>query len=302
MATILIIDNDGAHRAKLKRALAKAGLFDRIVEARDRQQGFEELHAAPIDVVLCAIEFRDLDADRLFRAKASSPGGATVAFLFITDTADKKCKARLLEAGACDALDKPVHYPELIARLKLHLAVKWLRDELLRKNEALERLSTTDELTGLRNRRFLMESLSREFMRARRFRTPLTALMFDIDHFKQVNDQFGHAAGDAVLRGVANLFLRQTRATDTVGRYGGEEIVVILTQTGIGGGRAYGEICRANVAETPFSIPGSKPIGVTISAGVATFTPRMKTPADLLAAADEAVYRAKANGRNRVEG
>jgi two-component system cell cycle response regulator len=301
MATILIIDDQSSHRAKLKRALAKAGLFDRILEARDPEQGFEALHASPIDVVLCAVEVRDLDADQLFRAKATSPGGATVAFLFITDSADTECKARLLEAGACDAIDRPLYFPELIARLKQHLAVKWLRDELLRKNEALERLSTTDELTGLRNRRFLMESLSREFMRARRFRTPLTALMFDIDHFKQVNDQFGHQAGDAVLRGVAGLFLTQTRSTDTVGRYGGEEIVVILTQTGIGGGRAYGEICRANVEETPFVIPGSKPITVTISAGVATFTPKMKTPADLLAAADEAVYRAKASGRNRVE-
>ena len=302
MATILIVDNQTTHRAKLKRALAKAGLFDRILEARDTEQGFEQLHAQSIDVVLCAIEIRDLDADRLFRAKASSPGGATVAFLFVTDSADQKCKARLLEAGACDAVDKPVHVPELIARLKQHLAVKWLRDELLRKNEALERLSTTDELTGLRNRRFLMESLSREFMRARRFRTPLTTLMFDIDHFKQINDRYGHPAGDAVLRSVANLFLRQTRATDTVGRYGGEEIVVILTQTGIGGGRAYGEICRASIADASFPIPGEKPIHATISAGVASFTPKMKTPADLLAAADAAVYRAKANGRNRIEG
>jgi PleD family two-component response regulator len=115
MATLLIIDDQSTHRTKLKRALTRAGLFDRIVEARDPQQGFEQLHATPIDVVLCAIEIGDLDADRLFRAKAASPGGATVAFVFITDSDDKKCKARLLEAGACDAVDKPVHVPELIA-------------------------------------------------------------------------------------------------------------------------------------------------------------------------------------------
>jgi diguanylate cyclase (GGDEF)-like protein len=274
MATILIADDSAAQRTELRKVLRGEGLFDRIELATDPDEAFAKLHAEPVDVVLCGLDIPDLDADRLFRAKASSPGGATTAFVFLTG-ADRERRARLLEAGACDAIEKPVHPAELMARLRLHLTVKWLRDELLKKNEALERLSTIDELTGLRNRRYLMESVSNEFQRARRFRTPLTLMMLDLDHFKKVNDTYGHPAGDAVLRGVSELLIGQTRATDVVGRYGGEEIMVLLTQTGIGGARAYAEICRRRIAAAPFEIPDGDPIAVTISIGVAAYSHRM---------------------------
>ncbi|UCE85744.1 MAG: diguanylate cyclase [Deltaproteobacteria bacterium] len=302
MATILIVDDALRDRVELRKVLARAGLFDRIVEAGDADQGLRRLHEEAIDVVLCGLEIPDLDADKLFRAKDSSPGGSTTAFVFLTRSAGPDFRALLLEAGAADAIDKPYHPAELVARLRLHLTVKWLRDELLNKNQALERLSTVDELTGLRNRRFLMEALSTEFKRARRFRTPLTLLMLDIDHFKQVNDKLGHQAGDEVLKGVAKLLQGQTRATDVVGRYGGEEIMVVLTQTGIGGARAYGEICRRAVESTPFDISDGDPVHITISVGVAAYNHRTKVPGDLVSNVDEALYRAKRNGRNRVEG
>jgi diguanylate cyclase (GGDEF)-like protein len=302
MATILIIDDSLRDRVQLRKVLSRAGLFERIVEAGDADEGLRRLYEAPIDVVLCGIEIPGLDGDRLFRAKDASPGGSTTAFVFLIDSRDPARKARLLEAGAADAIDKPFHPDELMARLRLHLTVKWLRDELLNKNQALERLSTVDELTGLRNRRYLMEALSTEFKRARRFRTPLTLLMLDIDHFKQVNDQLGHQAGDDVLKGIAKLLVSQTRATDIVGRYGGEEIMVVLTQTGIGGARAYGEICRRAVESTPFDISDGDPVSITVSIGVAAYSHRTKVPGDLISIVDEALYRAKGNGRNRVEG
>ena len=302
MATLLIVDDSSVYRAMARKAMADVGLFDRIREAPTAESGLQRLNEEPIDLVLCGLEVPEIGSEDLFRIKTAAPGGATTAFVFLTASTDRERRVALLEAGACDVIDKPFHPTELVARIRLHLQVKWLRDELLKKNEALARLSTTDELTGLRNRRFLMESLTTEFHRAKRFRVPLTAMMLDLDHFKKVNDELGHQAGDAVLREVATLLLAQTRATDVVGRYGGEEIMVLLAQTGVGGGRAYGEIVRRRIEQTPIPIPGAKTIHVTVSIGLAGYGPGMKFPADLIAACDAALYRAKEKGRNRVEG
>ena len=176
-------------------------------------------------------------------------------FVFLTASQDMGRRARLLEDGACDAITKPFHPMDLIARLRLHLKVKRLQDELLVKNATLARLSTVDELTGLRSRRYVSEVLSIEFQRARRYGTPLSLVMADLDHFKQVNDRFGHPGGDAVLQGVAELLLRSLRATDVGGRYGGEELLVVLPQIPArgrpGDGRALARERRAH------GLPGS---------------------------------------------
>ncbi len=167
-------------------------------------------------------------------------------------------------------------------------------------NERLEVLALTDALTQTLNRRALMERLESELDRARRYSLTLSLLMVDLDHFKAVNDTFGHLAGDEALRGVARVLQREARSVDVVARYGGEEFVVILPETGEDGAVKVAERIRARVAEQPSEGIAAMP-SVTVSVGVATvLSTRIQAPEELIALADEALYRAKAQGRNRV--
>jgi len=301
MAAILVIDDSESQRAQIRATLESAGLFERILEACDGLRGLKILLETPVDVVLCDLELPGLDGEKLLRARTASPERADVPFLFLTASANLDRKARLLEDGACDAIAKPFHPADLVARLRLHLKIKQLQDELLVKNETLARLSTIDGLTGLRTRRYVTEVLSIEFLRARRYGSPLAAVMADLDEFKAVNDRYGHPAGDAVLRGVAQLLLSGLRATDVAGRYGGEEILVVLPQNTLRGAAVVAERWRQGVEATSFVAPDGRLVRATVSLGVAGFHPRHESPDDLVADADAALYRAKAAGRNRVE-
>ena len=168
-------------------------------------------------------------------------------------------------------------------------------------NARLEALATTDPLTLLLNRRALVDRLAAEMDRARRYGTVVTLLMIDIDHFKLVNDTHGHLVGDDVLREVAALLQSAVRTVDIVARFGGEEFVVALPETGEEGAIAFAERIRERIASQPFGRAGRAGLTLTASIGVATFpSPRVESTEDLFARADEALYRAKADGRNRV--
>jgi diguanylate cyclase (GGDEF)-like protein len=240
------------------------------------------------------------DGQELLRARGASPGGANVPFLFLTASESQDRTLPLLEHGACDALAKPFDPGELVARLGLHLRIKKLQDELQCKNETLERLSATDALTGLATRRYVDEVLSIELMRARRYGAPLCVLMADLDHFKQVNDQYGRLAGDAVLRETALLLRAQLRATDSGGRYGGEEFLVVLSHNSAKGAAIVADRWRQSLEESRIEIPDGRRISATLSIGVAEYGANGKTSEALIAAADQALYRAKDSGRNRV--
>jgi len=299
--TLLIIDDSKTQRSQVLEAIGPAAIFDRVIEAEDGMRGLKYLLNEPVDVVLSDLEMPAFDGEKLLRVKQAAPGSSNVPFVFLTGSSDLDRRVRLLESGAADLIVKPFHPGELIARLRLHLKVKRLQDELRVKNETLARLSTTDSLTGLRTRHFTNEVLSIEFLRARRYRSPLNVLMADLDHFKKVNDTHGHPAGDAVLRGVASLLLSQMRATDVAGRYGGEEFLIVLAQSDIAGGAMMAERWRKSIEEEQFVTLEGTPIPATISIGIAAHDPSMTSPDDLIAAADAALYRAKNGGRNRVE-
>jgi two-component system cell cycle response regulator len=169
--------------------------------------------------------------------------------------------------------------------------------------ERLEQLASTDPLTLTLNRRALMERLTQELDRASRYAGTVALLMVDLDHFKQVNDSYGHLVGDDVLRAVSQILVREARAVDVVARYGGEEFVVVLPEQGVEGATAFAERVRARIAEAPLvPMEGARaPLSMTISIGVAVFpSPTVVGVEDLIARADEALYRAKAQGRNRV--
>ena len=300
MATLLVIDDSAAARAEIHSSLQDTHIFERVLEAADGFEGLKLLMGQPVDVVLCDLELPKLDGDKLLRMKDSSPGGTNIPFLYITASTDLDRKAKLLLDGASDAISKPFHPPDLVARLKLHLKIKRLQDELVLKNATLERLSTVDALTGLRSRRFVDEVLNVEFLRARRYRTPLSVIMADIDHFKKVNDNYGHQAGDAVLRAVGEMMRCIVRSTDVAGRYGGEEFIVIQPQSTSEGSAILAGRFRQAIEAARFEVPGHAPLQVTMSLGISEYRRAHTSPDDLVADADRALYAAKGQGRNRV--
>lgn len=176
-------------------------------------------------------------------------------------------------------------------------------DALERENRSFNVLAITDGLTNLYNHRYLHQHLTAESARARRYKTPLTCLMLDIDDFKSVNDAYGHPYGDEVLKVIARIIREQIRRVDTAGRYGGEEFLIMMPQTSSSEALPVAERIRGEVQEYPFRYQG-RDVQVTLSIGLATYEARDKRlsqKADLLKAADEALYRAKNRGKNQTQ-
>jgi diguanylate cyclase (GGDEF)-like protein len=180
-----------------------------------------------------------------------------------------------------------------------------LRRRLHEAEARLQWIAITDELTGLHNRRYLMQRLTAEIKRTTREQRPLACILFDLDHFKRVNDTFGHAAGDRVLQEVAATARRQCRESDILSRYGGEEFVVVLPGTDRRGARDTAERLRQAIQETSIVLNTGRTLSVSASFGVAVldWNPGEREDVDmiLLKCADDALYQAKAKGRNRVE-
>jgi diguanylate cyclase (GGDEF)-like protein len=175
-----------------------------------------------------------------------------------------------------------------------------LLSRLTTQNVELERLATTDSLTGLANRRRLFDCLEQEVYRAQRYGTALSLVMFDIDHFKRINDSWGHATGDWVLCRIARETHQLLRKTDQAGRYGGEEFVVLLPETDLSEALLLAQRLRQRISDTAITPEHDAPMPVTVSVGVAALAPD-ETGEELIHRADQALYRAKQNGRNRVE-
>jgi two-component system cell cycle response regulator len=299
VAGILIIEDSASQRAEVRTVLRKSGLFERILEADNGLRGLKLLLSESVDLVLCDLELPGLDGEKLLRMSRSAHG-SQIPFLVLTSVTDSKRTAQLLRDGACDTIIKPFHAVDLIARIELHLKLQRLQRQLIEKNKQLEELSITDSLTGIRNRRFLTEMLSVEFQRAHRYGTGLTVLMADLDHFKTVNDRYGHLAGDKVLSVVGERLKGQLRASDIGGRYGGEEFLVVLTHGDLDAGLIFAERWRRELEEAPIEFEAGRSIQITLSIGVAAYLPIFKDWGELVAAADSALYRAKEAGRNQV--
>jgi diguanylate cyclase (GGDEF)-like protein len=219
----------------------------------------------------------------------------------LTGMNDRDLKIKGLQQGASDYITKPFDPDELVARVRIHLKIKNLQDDLKRTNELLLELSNTDHLTGLFNRRYLMEALDKEIQRSVRKGGNLSLIMLDIDHFKQVNDVYGHLQGDIVLQKVAVQLQKELRSYDVAARYGGEEFIAVLPDATLKEAVFVADRVRMSLQKAKFSGALSK-LSLTVSLGVALFSPAGVTTVDgFIKMADDALYRAKANGRNRVE-
>jgi two-component system cell cycle response regulator len=203
-----------------------------------------------------------------------------------------------LQAGADEYLTKPVDPNELCARLCAAKRILALQEQLLQTQQLLRRQATQDALTGLWNRATILEVLDRELARGRRENQPVTILMADLDHFKTINDTLGHLAGDEVLRQAGQRLRAELRPYDMVGRYGGEEFLIVLPGCTAEAAIVLAERLRRAVETAPIRDQG-KPVAVTMSLGIAAWDGTAPASA-LLRAADAALYRAKSSGRNRA--
>jgi diguanylate cyclase (GGDEF)-like protein len=299
---ILIVDDNTMIRAEIKAVLMKDGIFSHFMEAADGLTAFKMIMEQPPDVVLCDLVMPGFDGLKFLGLKASRKELEQIPVIILTAEDDLDRKAEILERGASDYVTKPFHAKELLARVRIHTKLKVLQDELREKNLQLEALSVTDALTGLANRRHLMTKLEQEVQRARRYKTPLSVVMIDIDHFKLVNDTYGHAMGDEVLRNIGKLLKAGVRTTDLAARYGGEELTLVLPHTDLAAALLVADTLRQKFAEQDHTLDGVT-IRKTASMGVAARDGQGEVPdaEDLLKHADEALYRAKEGGRNRVE-
>lgn len=301
-ACVLVIDDSKRTRAQIISALGEASLFDDYRVANDGLEGFKSLMVAKPDLIICDLEMPNVDGFKFLQLVNTRPELQGIPIIILTSNQKREAKIRGLEQGAWDYVTKPFDAAELVARVKVHLKIKRLQDELNRATDHFRELSNTDPLTNLYNRRFLAEILESELQRAKRLHTFVSLLIVDIDHFKKVNDIYGHQMGDRVLVSVAESLREGLRTYDIASRYGGEEFVLVLPGTPLTGGLEVAERLRKAVRSLKFPVPMDKVV-ITVSVGVAMFPTELIDGFDsLFNRADEALYRAKQSGRNRVEG
>jgi two-component system, cell cycle response regulator len=293
---VLLVEDSTAIRALVRRTLVAGG--HTVFEAANGALALSLCRQRQPDVVLLDVEMPEMSGWDVLAAMKADPDLGDIPVVFLTGRSDTADMVDGLRLGAHDYLRKPCPPAELLARVQAAARVKWLQDELRQRNQELDLLSRTDPLTGLRNRRHVEEYLARLLSLARRNAEPMGVLVVDIDHFKSVNDRYGHDGGDAVLREVAGRMVRNVRLEDMVGRWGGEEFLVVLPNTDGQGAAELAERLRQVVAGEPCPLPDGGVVPVTVSLGCAASL--VDDATTLVRSADAALYEAKESGRNRV--
>ena len=295
---VLAAEDNPVFQSMLANMLTRWGY--QPVIARDGNEAWEALQQ-PDGPQLAIVDWmmpglNGVDICRAVRAAGREP---YVYILLLTARNDSEDLVEGMEAGADDYVTKPFHAHELRVRLRAGRRIVDLQQQLLAASEALREQATHDGLTGLLNRSAIIELLQKELARASREGQPLSVLMVDLDFFKRVNDRHGHAAGDAVLRESARRMREALRAYDLVGRYGGEEFLIVLPGCDGESAISQAERVRETVASGRF-LAGHRSLAVTCSIGVSSRALPCEADRDaLLREADLALYRAKDDGRNR---
>jgi two-component system, cell cycle response regulator len=299
--TILIAEDDPISRRVLEAFVAKHG-YDAI-SAENGRDALRLLSAegaprlAILDWMMPGMEGTDV-CRKLREQSVERP---YVYVLLLTARTDREDLLNGLQSGADDYITKPFDPAELHARLNVGRRIIDLQDKLIAAREELRFRATHDALTGVANRAVVLETLSREQVRHRREGRSFAVILMDIDHFKRVNDTYGHLCGDAVLREITSVMKRLVRPYDTVGRYGGEEFLIVVPESNAATAFNIAERIRRAIESRPIASEEGE-IRVTVSFGVAANEhASISEPQTLLNLADEALYRAKRNGRNRTE-
>ncbi|HNR88489.1 MAG TPA: diguanylate cyclase [Spirochaetota bacterium] len=295
-----------------------------VAVASNGAQAISLLSEIRPDLILLDVMMPVMDGFQTCRMIKESPETRDIPVIFLTARDETESIITGFRLGAVDYITKPFSSYELLARVDAHVELKRCRDnivecnnrlnleieyrkqiaheneallnDLLNNNRRLENLAVTDSLTGLYNHNVIIDRLEGEVNMAHRYQTPLSVIMFDVDHFKRINDTYGHLIGDEVLVRISSVMRNRLRRVDVSGRYGGEEFLVILPHTEMKNGYFIADKLRKAVKDQQWSRSG---LEVTISGGIAEFSD--ENPRDLIEKADRLLYKAKEHGRNRIE-
>lgn len=298
-AKILLADASPTLAGKVADYLAEDGHSTEHVKTVD--EALSASQASDYDLLIVSLHLGDEDGLRLCSQIRSQDETRHVPILLLLDEEDLPRLPKGLEIGVTDYVIKPIDRNELRARTRTQIRRRRYHDKLRDMLRSSVAMAYTDTLTGVYNRRYMNAHLDRKIMEIAETVKPVSVLMFDLDHFKSVNDTHGHGAGDEVLKELAKRVSRSVRDLDLVCRYGGEEFVIVMPDAELDMAVNVAERVRSVVSEKPFMIGEDKmALEVTISVGVATTRDPTETPETLIASADEALYGAKAAGRNQV--
>jgi two-component system cell cycle response regulator len=272
-----------------------------VASADTFEEALVRVKGGDFDLIVVSLGMRGFDGLRLCSQLRSLPEGRHVPILVVVSDGDRRKLTQALEMGVNDYLTRPVDKNELVARVRTQLRKKRYADRLRHNVQLSLEMAITDQLTGLHNRRYMSRHLDTLIANARRNERPLAFVIMDVDHFKQVNDTYGHDIGDEVLKEFASRIAANVRGIDLACRYGGEEFVVAMPDTDNAFATNIAERLRQSIETTPIRIsraPGQ--LSITISIGIARYEAGEDDAEKLLHRADQALYRAKRSGRNRV--
>ncbi len=294
---VLVVDDHPRSAARLLEVLSKTN--DAFAE-RDPQTALTKLAEHNFDLLVVSLSLQNADGLRLCSQVRSLDRTRHLPIIILVEPGDEARLLRGLDMGVNDYLMRPIDRHELMARVKTQIKRKRHSDFLRHRLAESVEMSITDALTSLHNRRYMESHLKTLVTDSLRSGRALSMLVADIDHFKNVNDTYGHDIGDVVLKEFSVRLKRNTRGVDLACRLGGEEFVIIMPDTDIARAYQIGERLRANIAADNFSIGSDKSIRVTASVGVSTLERGDDTPESIFKRADLALYAAKRRGRNRV--
>lgn len=297
---VLLVDDSQQARLSIKDALK--GIFSVFVEADDGLSAIKAFVEEKPGFIITDIEMPSINGYRFISTIRNMEDGRDVPIIMLSGTKNSlKKKLTGFNLGASDFLIKPFENEELVARVKSLVRMRNLMDELKEKNTLLEKLAVTDELTGLHNRRHFFEALREQLSLGLRHNFKLACLLIDIDHFKRINDTYGHMAGDEILRKVGSLLASCKREGELLARFGGEEFIICLFNTDSENATLAGERFRNLIKSYSFTSALYPALSITVSIGLAIYPQGAVISIDeLIKAADDALYRSKSGGRDRV--